>query len=239
MGYAPVSDGLYSHHKVQLLGRDQDALTLWLLALTWSTQHTSDGKVPLLVTRTLCGRRANRWATALCRVGLWEEIEGGFQFHDFLDWQKSRQEIDEIRNKKRYAGSLGGKRSAQARATSTLQAPAKHVLNPLRSRSNERDSPTTFASRPSSRDADGNYIVRAVDTPPAAPPRLPEGQAPRPAGDASDEDDPNPPEPVAEVVGPLVDAMRLNGGPPGPEDHARKQAEARAWLEHQFPELRD
>ena len=49
--------------------------------------------------------------------------------HDYLDYNKSKQEIEALRSKKTYAGKKGGQASAQARAqaddTADAQAPAQ------------------------------------------------------------------------------------------------------------------
>ena len=49
------------------------------------------------------------------------KVDGGFRIHDFEHHQQTRSDIE----KKKAAGSLGGRASAQARAEADAQAPSK------------------------------------------------------------------------------------------------------------------
>jgi hypothetical protein len=125
MPYAPVSVNFDTHPKVAQLGRNIAPLGLWIVALTYSSRHLQDGYVPHWLPRKVAGRFGLRWAKALVKVGLWEVCEGGWMIHDFLDWQKSRQQIEHIRHVRQQAGSLGGRSKRQANA----KQDAKHLLD--------------------------------------------------------------------------------------------------------------
>jgi hypothetical protein len=119
MGFAPLSDDFFCHPKVIALGKDADAIALYALALSWSTSVLSDGMIPRKLPARLLPevpyQTRDRMVRALCRVTFWEVLpkcEGiddyAWQIHNFLRWQKSHQQINEIRVEKRRVGSLGG-----------------------------------------------------------------------------------------------------------------------------------
>jgi hypothetical protein len=53
----------------------------------------------------------------LCSIRLWKEVEGGYIIHDYLDYQLSRKEILELRQKRSEAGRKGGLKTARLRGT--------------------------------------------------------------------------------------------------------------------------
>jgi hypothetical protein len=53
---------------------------------------------------------------------LWDEVHGGYQIHDYGQWQRTKAEILEDRAKKVAAGQAGGQASARARAKAGDQA---------------------------------------------------------------------------------------------------------------------
>jgi hypothetical protein len=44
----------------------------------------------------------------LLRSGMWEQVDGGYTIHDYLDYQPSKEEVLAERERKREAGRLGG-----------------------------------------------------------------------------------------------------------------------------------
>jgi len=67
------------------------ARALWVTAGAWSMDQLTDGKVPAHVVPILGGRPSD--AKALVTCGLWNETDGGYQFHDWHDWQPTRESI--------------------------------------------------------------------------------------------------------------------------------------------------
>jgi hypothetical protein len=100
-----VDDKLHDHPKVQQLleGYEDDALAafgLWVLAGSWCGDQMSDGLISGFVMR--------RWhpdwkrlAALLVEVGLWDpvEVDGRHhhRFHDWLDYNDSRESIESDR----------------------------------------------------------------------------------------------------------------------------------------------
>lgn len=109
MGWAKVDDRLHSHWKTAEAG--VEAMGLWVLALSWTRENRTNGFVPRAKALQLGGRHARKHIAALLKASLWLEVEAGYEFHDFLDWQprsedeESRRE--DVSEKRREAGKRG------------------------------------------------------------------------------------------------------------------------------------
>ena len=64
-------------------------------------------------------------------AALWESVPGGYQVHDYAEFQPIRAEIEKERAAKRAAGKAGGIAAAQARAVADGQAKSKPVPVPV------------------------------------------------------------------------------------------------------------
>lgn len=89
MSWFKVDDSLYSHPK--WIGLRKGARALWVTAGSWSSAQLSDGFVPKTVMKLLQGTAQD--AQQLVDANLWEIVEGGWQFVDWLDWQPSRTSV--------------------------------------------------------------------------------------------------------------------------------------------------
>jgi hypothetical protein len=143
MTWFKVSDEFAFHPKVVAAGT---SLSAWIRAASWSAQQLTDGFIP---DHMVLAFGAKKDAARLVSVGLWDKVNGGYQFHDWADYQPLRAEIEEKRAKKQEAGRLGGVRSGQSRRSSKDEASA----SPDGSRSvhpaaNPRPDPTSNASTP-------------------------------------------------------------------------------------------
>lgn len=126
-------------------------LAMQVAALCYCNKYLTDGFIPREVVPTLLnlqglgmriwqgeligGGEEARWeliVADLIEAGIWEEVEGGYRIHDYLDYQPSKAEVLAEREQKRVAGKKGGQASAQARAQAgaiaLTQAEAKQVL---------------------------------------------------------------------------------------------------------------
>ena len=117
MPWFRVDDSFYDHPKAIAAG---DALSLWLRAGCWSAKQLTDGFVPadMLPTFRANTRRAQQLVNARARpdgAGLWVPTLGGWLFHDWADYQPSRDETETKRVKRALAGRTGGLASARAR----------------------------------------------------------------------------------------------------------------------------
>jgi hypothetical protein len=80
------------HRKIATLSAP--AFRLQVEAICWSARNLTDGLVRadelVTVTRTPHPRR---YADELVRRGLWHETPEGWEIHDYLDWQPSRDVV--------------------------------------------------------------------------------------------------------------------------------------------------
>ena len=89
-----VDDSLATHPKVLEAGNA--AMGLWVRAGAWCAQQLTDGFVSAAAVSML-GTRDQ--AEALVTADLWDEVEGGFQFHQWDERQPSRADAEERRAK--------------------------------------------------------------------------------------------------------------------------------------------
>lgn len=78
----------------------------------------------------------------LVRVGLWEEVAGGYRIHDYEDYQPTKAQVIADRAAKAAAGRAGGIASAAARGKAHAQAefkpvPVPNIPNPYLARARE------------------------------------------------------------------------------------------------------
>lgn len=110
--WSKVDDKLHSHPKAQRAG---DAMALWVMALSWCAAHLTNGRVPADQPIRLLGRSGPAMAKKLVTCGLWEEHEGGFRFHDYLDHNPDAEEVRAKRDEVSLKRKAAGKRGAAAR----------------------------------------------------------------------------------------------------------------------------
>lgn len=112
MAWFKVDDGFYTSMKFLSIPRQHQAQAAgaWLLCGTWSADKMTDGFVPYAVM--------DMWefdadvAGYLVEVGLWDHDEKrmGIQFHDWCDYQPTRDELMEKRNRRAEVNSANAKK---------------------------------------------------------------------------------------------------------------------------------
>ena len=112
MAWFKVDDKIHDHPKALAAGKS--AMGVWVLAGAWAADNLTDGFVPKRVL--------SRWGTAgdakkLVDAGLWftdeEEGQPGWRFHDWEDFQPTRAQVLEDRQKN--AAKLANWRAQKAR----------------------------------------------------------------------------------------------------------------------------
>ena len=110
MGWFKVDDQLAFHAKIVAAGNS--AMGLWIRAGSWSSAQLTDGFIPTHMAFAMANAMANPCdQDALVMAGLWDEVDGGYQFHDWSEFQPSAEE----ERAKRKARSLAGKKGAAVR----------------------------------------------------------------------------------------------------------------------------
>lgn len=90
MPWFKVDDGFHGHPKV--IGLPASAVGLWLLAGTWAAQYLTDGHVPRGMVGRFGGTDAD--AAELIGAGLWHPAESGYQFHEWHEYQPTKDEVE-------------------------------------------------------------------------------------------------------------------------------------------------
>lgn len=106
--YIRVHDGMPDHPKVE--GLSDKAFRLLIETWCWSSRHLTDGYVREAVWSKRGSPAARR---ELVTEGLAEPVvdrEGGVQMHDYTEWQRTKDEVEEIRADRSGAGSVGNHR---------------------------------------------------------------------------------------------------------------------------------
>lgn len=107
MTWGKVDDKLHSSPKWR--GCSKGARALWVTSLSWCMDQLTDGHIPSAIVSALGGTM--RDARNLVTVGLWEQTETGFVFHDWADYQLDAASI----RARREAESVGGLRGNHER----------------------------------------------------------------------------------------------------------------------------
>jgi hypothetical protein len=84
-----VDDGFWSHPKTATLS--DAAVTLWVRSGAYSCQHLTDGVIARPVLR-LVGTEAA--ASELVAAGLWLDHPEGWAFHDWADYQPTKEDVE-------------------------------------------------------------------------------------------------------------------------------------------------
>lgn len=89
MPWFKVDDALAMHMKAFAAGNK--ALGLWVRAGSWSMHQLTDGFIPQSVVLALGGDGDD--AAALVNARLWHQADGGYQFHDWAEYQPTREKV--------------------------------------------------------------------------------------------------------------------------------------------------
>lgn len=104
--FITIHDGMPDHPKIIGLA----PATKWALIelICYASRNTTDGRVPLAFAK----RQGMKAVRELEHAGM--IVKDGYDYlvHDYLEHQRSKDEIEELRTKRQAAGSAGGKSKA-------------------------------------------------------------------------------------------------------------------------------
>ena len=127
MAYTNTDYSFWTNPKVRAAGKD--AAFLYIAGNGFCNEYLTDGFISDTDIETVAFnafmRSPKKAVEALMVAGLWDRVRGGYKIHDYLNYNKSKKEIEELRSKKTAAGRKGGRASAQASAQASVQAPAE------------------------------------------------------------------------------------------------------------------
>lgn len=121
MAWTRIDDKFLMNPKVQSAG--VHGMALYLAGLIYCNSNLTDGFIPQSILPILYGMafqtKKDKMEDRLVDLNLWELVEGGYQIHDFLKFNKSKHEI-EILNRRRAINGAKGGRPANQRETDLL-----------------------------------------------------------------------------------------------------------------------
>ena len=99
MPWGRLDDSLYDHPKLDRLGESDrlPGIGLWALSISWSNRFLTDGHVPRGRVEKLGG--SLELAESLVSAELFDHDGTGYRIHDFLEFNDSRADVEERRQK--------------------------------------------------------------------------------------------------------------------------------------------
>lgn len=82
---------------------------LWICGLAYCQEGLTDGFIPDEALDYLGVKSARGMVKHLVSAGLWDEVEGGWRVHDYLEHNRSASEVADIREARGRGGKLGGR----------------------------------------------------------------------------------------------------------------------------------
>jgi hypothetical protein len=132
-----VDDKLPTHPKIFRAGArlgtngPAQAIAVFLAGLAYAREHLTDGFLPdRFVAACALVERPETVARVLAdrRIKLWHRTRGGYQIHDYHDWNKKASEIKEKRERERI--EKRGKRSGAKAVEKLLKSCASPICPP-------------------------------------------------------------------------------------------------------------
>lgn len=106
MPWANLDDQFPKHPKVVPIS--DGAFRLHVSGVCYCAQYLTDGMVEAAAVPLLMPRYRPKFLEELLSRGLWlDRGEGVYEIHDYLDWNRSKEEVEAERERKRKAGRMG------------------------------------------------------------------------------------------------------------------------------------
>ena len=115
--YIKLHDGICRHPKV--VGLSDKAFRAYIEALCYCSEYLTDGEVVKSLATKMAPPRA--WAE-LTTCGLVDVTDSGYEMHDYLEHQRSAEQVRQLKETRRAAGSRGGKAKARGVASASRVA---------------------------------------------------------------------------------------------------------------------
>lgn len=116
MPWVKIDDAMPHHPKVVAGG--PLAFALDVAALAYANKYGTRGRIDAESLPAVFPGLPNprKHAATLVRTGRWTEVDGGWEIHDYHDFQPTPEEREALSQKRSEAGRRGGKASGQARS---------------------------------------------------------------------------------------------------------------------------
>jgi hypothetical protein len=134
--YIKLHDGFDEHPKVA--GLSDKAFRTYIEALCYCARNLTDGRISFAVARKLAPPRV--WAV-LTAVRLVDAHDDHYSLHDYLEHQRSAEQVRQLKEARREAGKRGGNAKASALAS------ARGVASDLPKQTASKAVPDTEAEK--------------------------------------------------------------------------------------------
>lgn len=122
MSWVKLDDQFPTHPKIVAAGGD--AAWLHVCALCYCATHLTDGMLPKGMVERISDRKAPRkLADKLVEVGAWVDNGDTYELHGYLDYNPSREHVENERRKAAERRANGGRASRERRPTNTNPDP--------------------------------------------------------------------------------------------------------------------
>lgn len=108
MPWANLDDQFPKHPKV--VGLSDAAFRLHVSGICYCAQFLTDGAIDRDVVRLLVPRYKKAALDELITKGQWIPTKTGFEVHDYLQWNRSREQVEAERERKSRAGKKGAEK---------------------------------------------------------------------------------------------------------------------------------
>lgn len=164
MTWVKLDDAMPGHPKIAAAG--PQAAWLYVCALCFASQYLTDGFVPSTSVRRLADIDDPEGAAErLVAVGLFNRADGGYQIHDYLQYQPSGDKVRAERDAARER--MARKRSPEVRQNFAGTSDEVRLPRPVPSRPSTQETPTSSLER--ARELVREPVVEPVEVPVAEP----------------------------------------------------------------------
>jgi DnaD/phage-associated family protein len=158
MAWTRIDDKFLNNIKIQKAGAL--GMALYLAGLIHCNTNLTDGFIDEDILPMLYGlsyqKARNRSVEKLVELKLWHQVDGGYEINDFLDFNRSKSQIEIIKEKRAESGSKGGSNS---------RAKDKQIAKQIAKQTDEQKSsintlsPNTLIKQPPPPDARNVFSV--------------------------------------------------------------------------------
>jgi hypothetical protein len=131
MSWVRLDDEFPDHKKVA--GLSNDAFCLHVTAMCWVAKQQTDGKLPGNVLKRLAWRCQDPAIAAaeLVTANVWEVTPGGWEIHDFSEYNPTKEQVTELAAKRSEAGKAGAMAKWQNYSKPDGKAHGKPIANSM------------------------------------------------------------------------------------------------------------
>lgn len=150
MAYAQIHVDAIDHFKVG--GLSDAAFRLWVTGLCYCQKHLTDGVIDRRALKMLRAKTTAPVVRELVEAGLWHDEGPGYTVHDFAAWNRTRQQIEDQREKWRgkkrgIPPSSPGETSGNLRGVSDFPSTDTIRSDTQRSEKSEKSAPAAPLSQ--------------------------------------------------------------------------------------------